>query len=265
MLVAVPPADPGPDSPDGASALTWIGHSTALIELDGARVLTDPVLRERIGPLRRIVPMPAAGVSADLDAVLLSHLHADHLDLPSLQQLPAETAVIAPAGAGAWLSRQGIANVQEIAAGQELAVGSLTVAATPARHDSRRRPGGPRANAVGFVLSGSSSVYFAGDTDLFDEMSSLAGSVDVALLPVWGWGPTLGPGHLDPARAATAAQRIAPRLTVPIHWGTYALPRPLRGSADSHAPPRSFAAHLATLAPEIEVRILDPGERTNLR
>jgi L-ascorbate metabolism protein UlaG (beta-lactamase superfamily) len=119
---------------------------------------------------------------------------------------------------------------------------------------------------VGFVLSGeSSSVYFAGDTDLFDEMSDLAGSVDVALLPVWGWGPTLGPGHLDPARAATAAQRIAPRLTIPIHWGTYALPRPFRGSRDPHAPPDAFAGHLADLAPEIEVRILEPGERTNLR
>lgn len=264
MLVPVPPADPGQDSPDHISALTWVGHSTALIELDGARILTDPVLRERIGPLRRIAPMPSAGVTVDLDAVVLSHLHADHIDLPSLQRLPAETAVIAPAGAGVWLARNGIGNVHEIAEGQEMPLGPLTLAATPARHDARRRPGGHRATAVGFVLTGTSSVYFAGDTDLFDEMSNLAGSVDVALLPVWGWGPTLGPGHLDPVRAATAAQRIAPRMTVPIHWGTYALPRPFRGSRDREEPPRSFAAHLADLAPQIEVRILQPGDRTNL-
>ena len=162
MLVRVPPADPGQDGRDHISALTWVGHSTALIELDGARILTDPVLRERIGPLRRIVAMPSAGVTADLDAVLLSHLHADHIDLPSLQRLPAETAVIAPAGAGVWLARNGIANVQEIAEGQEIPVGPLTLAATPARHDARRRPGGHRATAVGFVLTGTSSVYFAG-------------------------------------------------------------------------------------------------------
>jgi L-ascorbate metabolism protein UlaG (beta-lactamase superfamily) len=253
------------DREQPAAALTWVGHSTVLIELDGARILTDPVLRGRIGPLRRTVPVPAAGVASDLDAVLLSHLHADHLDLPSLRLLPAQTAVIAPVGSGAWLSRQGIANVQEIGAGGQLPVGPVTVGATAARHGSKRRPGGPRASAVGFVLSaGSGSVYFAGDTDLFDEMSDLAGSVDVALLPVWGWGPTLGPGHLDPARAATAAQRIAPRLAIPIHWGTYAAPRPFRGGGDPQAPPVAFARHLAGLAPEIEARILQPGERTNL-
>ena len=114
------------------------------------------------------------------------------------------------------------------------------------------------------VRGPSGSVYFAGDTDLFPEMAGLSGTIDVALLPVAGWGPTLGPGHLDARRAAEAAAVIAPRVAVPIHWGTLAPPRPLRRHPDPSAPPREFAALVARVAPEVEVRVLEPGERTSV-
>jgi L-ascorbate metabolism protein UlaG (beta-lactamase superfamily) len=114
---------------------------------------------------------------------------------------------------------------------------------------------------VGYVARGENSAYFAGDTGLFPAMAELAGSIGVALLPVSGWGPTLGPGHLDAARAAEAADLIAPRVAIPIHWGTFAPIRPLKGHPDPSRPPREFAELVARRAPEVEVRVLEPGER----
>jgi L-ascorbate metabolism protein UlaG (beta-lactamase superfamily) len=105
-------------------------------------------------------------------------------------------------------------------------------------------------------------VYFAGDTDLFDEMAQMRGRVDVALLPIAGWGPSVGPGHLDPERAAEAARRIAPTLAIPIHWGTLALPWPAaRGPADPERPAREFAERIKLVAPDVAMRVLAPGER----
>jgi L-ascorbate metabolism protein UlaG (beta-lactamase superfamily) len=152
----------------------------------------------------------------------------------------------------------------EIGVGEERRVGPLSVTAVRAKHDARRRPFGLHAEPLGYVVRGSNSVYFAGDTDLFPAMADLAGSIDVALLPVWGWGPALGPGHLDPARAADAAALIQPRVAVPIHWGTLALPRPLRRAMDQSRPAREFQVLTARRAPAVEVRVLAPGDRTEL-
>jgi L-ascorbate metabolism protein UlaG (beta-lactamase superfamily) len=245
--------------------LTYVGHATALVELDGARLLTDPVLRGRVGPLRRHGAPPAPGLTRGLDAVLISHLHHDHADLPSLRRIGRDVPLLVSPGAGELLVRRGFAAVSELAPGQSVRVGAVTVTATEAWH-----PGGGRferrSEAVGFLLSGGRRrVYFAGDTDLFDGMEALAGELDLALLPIWGWGPTLGAGHLDPERAARAAALLSPRIAVPIHWGTlYPLglarlrPEPLR------APPREFAARARELAPQVEVRVLAPGEATSL-
>jgi L-ascorbate metabolism protein UlaG (beta-lactamase superfamily) len=120
---------------------------------------------------------------------------------------------------------------------------------------------------VGYVISGSKTIYFAGDTDLFDEMSEL-GPVDVGLVPIWGWGPGLGRGggHLDPVRAAEAVARIRPDLVVPIHWGTYfpihlgLMGRP--GFVD--VPPVEFLAALKERAPELRAEVLRPGEGLDL-
>jgi L-ascorbate metabolism protein UlaG (beta-lactamase superfamily) len=246
--------------PDG---MTWVGHATALLEIDGMRVLTDPVLRSWVGPLERTAAAPSPEDSDEIDAVLLSHLHADHTDIPSLRRIGRATPVLAPKGAGAWLSRRGLEDVHELAPGETHRLGPLKVSATRAVHDGRRRPFGPSAEAVGYVVSGSrSSVYFAGDTDLFPDMAHLNGGIDLALLPVWGWGRTLGPGHLDPDRAATAAELIRPALAVPIHWGTFALPGGLSGLPDTEHPAREFARVAGDRAPDVGVRMLRPGERT---
>jgi L-ascorbate metabolism protein UlaG (beta-lactamase superfamily) len=244
------------------SRITWIGHATVLIELDGVKLLTDPLLRSWLGHLRRHGPPPPPGLVDGLDAVLVSHLHLDHLDLPSLRDVPRDTRLLVPRGAGRFLRREGFPHVEELAAGDETDVNGVRVAAVTAVHDRHRFPRGPEADTLGFIAG--ARVYFAGDTDLFDGMSDLAG-LDVALLPVWGWGPSLGSGHLDPAAAARAAALLRPRLAIPIHWGTF-YPRMLaRYKPDRLTdPPHEFAAAVARLAPEIDVRVVPPGESLDL-
>jgi L-ascorbate metabolism protein UlaG (beta-lactamase superfamily) len=230
-----------------------------LIELGGVRLLTDPVLRSRVVHLRRHGAVPAT--PDEVDAVLLSHLHHDHVDLPSLRQLTTRPRLICPRGAAAFLARAGF-DAEELSAGEETRVGGVVVHATPAEHDGRRHPLGPQADAIGFVLRGERSVYFAGDTDLFDGLAEL-GPVDVALIPVAGWAPALGPGHLDPERAARAVELLRPRIAVPIHWGTLH-PRWVQRGDWFREPPRRFAAQVAERAPEVEVRVLAVGESLEL-
>ena len=244
--------------------MSWLGHATVLLQIDGTRLLTDPVLGDRIGPLVRIARPVSFGPADALDGVLLSHLHADHADVDSLRRVARTLPLLAPRGAGRWLTRLGLREVQELSPGDEVKVGSLTIRATPAEHPSNRHPLGPRANPIGYVVLGSRRVYFAGDTDLFPAMVDLKASVDVALLPIGGWGRSLGPGHLDPRRAAEAAAVIAPTSVVPIHWGTFALVKPLRPGNDVWMPARQFAAFVEQCAPDVEVRVLAPGETIDL-
>ena len=245
--------------------LVFLGHSTAMIEIGGVRLLTDPLLRGRVAHLRRQVPAVDMKVCADPAAVLISHLHHDHLDLPSLRTLGRGTPLIVPRGAGGWLGSRGFTDVSEMGVGDTVHVGSVGVTAMPADHDGSRSPRVVRAQALGYVLRGTSAVYFAGDTGIFDEMSSMAPDLDVALLPVAGWGPTLGPGHMDPLEAARAAALLQPKVAVPIHWGTL-LPIGIasRHRASLGEPPRRFAAELARLAPGVEVRVLEPGQAMEL-
>jgi len=234
-------------------AVTWLGHATVLLELAGTRLLTDSLLRGRVAHLRRRVPPPAP--PGRLDAVLVSHLHRDHLDLPSLRGLDAGV-VIVPRG-GARVVRGLSHEIVELAAGDELAVRGVSVRAVEALHDGRRSPVGRPADAIGFIVAQSLRIYFAGDTELFDAMAGFA-PLDVALLPVAGWGPRLGPGHMDAEQAAAAAALLRPDLAVPIHWGTLAAPALRRGDPDE--PPRRFRARCAVLAPTTRVELLRPGE-----
>lgn len=256
-------------------AIRFLGHSTVRLELAGRVVLTDPVLAGRVGPLRRVCAPPAAGDHAGVDLVLLSHLHADHLHLPSLRRLRGARVVV-PRGAGEWLRGRGIEGVEELAPGEELVDGELRVTGVQAAHSGHRwgprSTRGPQARAMGHLLETADvRVYASGDTDLFDAMSDLP-RPDVALLPVWGWGPDLGPGHLDPDRAAEAVARLRPRVTVPVHWGTLApagLPRaPGRRGARMRdrlvAPPREFAAAVAASGAGTRVALTEPGDAVAL-
>jgi L-ascorbate metabolism protein UlaG (beta-lactamase superfamily) len=250
--------------PDGLW-LRWLGHASVVLELGGVRLLTDPLLRDGLGPLRRHGPRVEPAWYADVDGVLVSHLHRDHLDLPSLRQLAPRTRVMVPRGAGALVSRAGLRRVEELAPGEATTIGRVKVLATPANHAGDRPPSGPTGPALGYVVEGPTRVYFAGDTDLFPQMSDLAPGLDLALLPVGGWGPTLGPGHLNPHRAAQALRLLRPRAAVPIHWGTlWPLGLRARRSSLFSAPGREFTRHAAELASEVEVHVLPVGHALHL-
>ena len=237
--------------------ITWIGHATVLVELDETRLLTDPILRKRIAHLRRTGKAPGREELGRIDAALISHAHRDHLDVQSLRRLGPGVPVVAAEDAVKSLRRRGFRGpVDAVREGDERRVGGVTVQATPALHG---RPG----SAVGYLVQGSSTVYFAGDTDLFPGMAQLAERLDVALLPIWGWGPTLGEGHLDPERAAEAVRLLRPRVVIPIHWGSLH-PLGMSQAAFLSDPPNVFAHLVRERAPEVEVRLLTPGGTTSL-
>jgi Predicted Zn-dependent hydrolases of the beta-lactamase fold len=153
--------------------------------------------------------------------------------------------------------------ITEVVPGDRVPVGPLLVRVVPARHDGRRLPlGRHRVPALGFVLEGEVRTYFAGDTGLFDAMAGAVGPVDVALLPVGGWGPYLGTGHLNAARAAQALSVLSPRSAVPVHYGTY---WPIGMDAvrpyEFHAPGDEFVRQAAMVAPGVAVHRLGHGER----
>jgi L-ascorbate metabolism protein UlaG (beta-lactamase superfamily) len=248
--------DPGVTGDSHVDRIVYVGHATVLIELDGVRLLTDPVLAGWVGPLRRHPPAPPRCVAEAIDAVLISHLHRDHTDLLSLRRLSAP--LIVPAGTAGFFAGKGFGAVVGLARGETHQLGKVAVTATAADHGIGRRS--VEADPVGFLVDGTQRIYFAGDTDVFDGMAELGEGLDLALLPVWGWGPTLGPGHMDPERAAQAAALLSPRIAVPIHWGTLyptglarLRPRPLR------EPGPEFAARTRALAPQVDVHVLMPG------
>ena len=173
--------------------------------------------------------------------------------------------MIAPAGLSDALGH--FDSVAEVWVGDAVGVLGMRITAVPAEHEgSRHSLSGVVAEALGYVIAcGDVRIYFAGDTDLYDGMAEAVGHVDLALLPVWGWGPSLGEGHMDPVTAARAAALLMPRVVVPIHWGTLYPAGLARFRPDPlNDPPREFQTHCAALAPEVDVRVLAPGESTTL-
>jgi L-ascorbate metabolism protein UlaG (beta-lactamase superfamily) len=254
--------------------LTWLGHSSVLVETDGVRVVADPLLRRRIGALRRVAAMPDTAAQLPLtgvDCVVVSHLHHDHCDLPSLRALDAPVLVVPPGGAR-WLAARGLPDAVELAPGEALDLSSgVRIVATPAEHLGRREPWGPTAMCVGHLVEGrAATAWLAGDTGLFAGMAGMAGlsrrgRIDVAAVPVWGWGPNLGPGHLDPERAAEAVVRVGASRAVPVHWGTLHpafLSHSMRSQLDGPGP--RFAAALAALATPARADLLAVGDAVAL-
>lgn len=246
--------------PETTDRVTYLGHSTFLIEHGGARILTDPILTRRVTFIRR-VGRQLADDPLDPSVVLISHAHHDHLHRASMTRLRRDVPVVVPRGLGRLVSSWGARDVTEVSAGDAITAGGARLTATRAVHSGFRPPSGPRAEAIGFLVEGGGRrTYFAGDTDLYPEMADLAElRIDLALLPVWGWGPNLGPGHLDPERAAEAVSVIRPRVVIPMHWGTL---WPIALHWRRHLlvdPPLVFARAVDGLALPTRVVILPPG------
>lgn len=254
-----------------AMEVTWVGHSTVLIDHDGYRAITDPLLTRRVAHLRRRRELPPAD-RADVDLALLSHVHIDHLHLPSLRKLRPDTAFVVPRNAAPLLRKAGYDDITEVVEGDVLEAGPLRIEVVHAEHKAGRGPHTRlTASPVGYIVDtdqtgahGGARVYFPGDTDLFADMATFT-DIDVALLPIWGWGSTLGTGHLDPPRAAEAAALMGPDVVVPIHWGTYApedgrraLPKWFTNA------PELFIEAMADTGQSDRLRVLDPGATLTL-
>jgi L-ascorbate metabolism protein UlaG (beta-lactamase superfamily) len=238
--------------------LTFLGHSTVLIEVDELRILTDPMLAQWLGPIHRHHAPVAEEFLSDIDAIFISHAHQDHLHVPSLRRVPGKPTLLVPRGLGTVVDKAGLP-VTEVGIGDKLVIDQVELEVTYAEHAGRRLPFGPDAPAIGAVIRGSQNVYFAGDTDVFDAMTSF-GALDVALLPVWGWGPRLGPGHMDPKKAAQAAAMLKPRMAVPIHWGTlYPLGAKQIDPGPLNEPGQAFVEACRWRAPDVAVRVIPIG------
>jgi L-ascorbate metabolism protein UlaG (beta-lactamase superfamily) len=216
-------------------SVTWVGHATVLLDIAGVRILTDPTLTPRVAHLRRRRPVLPPG---RVDVVAISHLHMDHLHRPSLRQvIGRDTPILLPAGGLPLVRALPNGRAHELRRGDAREVDGLTesvrIEAVHAEHSPRRGPHSRRtAPALGYVVRARGrAIYFAGDTGPFNAMADF-GPLDLAFLPIWGWGPTLGERHLDPTTAARATAVVRADRVVPIHWGTYS---PMR--ARPGAPP----------------------------
>lgn len=248
--------------------ITFLGHATVLVELDGLRMLTDPVLRKQVGPLWRRTPKPHLGALSGLDAILISHLHLDHYDPASLRLLDKGLLIVGPPGSARSLRWRGFMDVYELGPGESLRLGTVEITATEAKHPRGRHPLIQGPPSVGYVISGSHDIYFAGDTGLFPGMADLWSDLDVALLPIAGLGPFLPEvKHLSPRHAVRAIELLRPRLAIPIHWGTYHLPGTalMRMRPDIHREaPLVFMREAAALETATRTVMLEPGEAFDL-
>lgn len=246
-----------------ADELTWIGHSSLTLTLDGVRLLSDPVLTGRVAHLRRRSASPSLDVR-QCDLVLISHAHLDHLHRRSLRLVSAASpgaVVVTPRGTGRLVADLGWQEIHEVAVGDTLNVAGVQITATEARHKGGRgRRDDPSMPPVGYLVERAGRrVYLAGDTDLYPAMATL-GPLALAAVPIFGWWRRLGVGHLDPDRAAEAVVLLDPARVVPVHWGTFA---PETGVAYPNwldRPAVEFAAALARRGLADRLLLLEPGE-----
>lgn len=242
----------------------WLGHSSVVLDLDGVRVLTDPLLRPHAGLLRRLAPRPVPASWSRPDVVLLSHLHHDHAELRSLRMLEGAVLMSAPENV-AWLRRRRLADTVPLDEGWTAAGAGVAVRQVAAEHHHRPMPHRPNAAHGHLVRGPSGTVWFAGDTGLFPGMAAMpalaGGPIDVAVVPVWGWGPRLSAGHLDPETAARAVALSGARFAIPVHWGTLHPPLVTRFARSwLELPGERFAGAVADQAPGCTAVILAPGE-----
>jgi len=225
--------------------ITWVGHSTFLLQLGGVNVLTDPVWSRRASPLAwagpsRLVP---AAVPFDalppIDVVVISHDHYDHLDVRTVERLNARFGAqlqwVAPLGHAAWLQRRGVERIIELDWWQDVALqtdgGVLDVTATPAQHWTKRTPWSERTRLwSSFVLRtrDAGSVFFCGDSGWFDGFRDIAahGPFDAVLMPIGAYDPRwfMKAAHMNPEEAVQSYVELGARGTfVAMHWGTFRL------------------------------------------
>jgi L-ascorbate metabolism protein UlaG (beta-lactamase superfamily) len=255
--------------------ITYIGHATLLLELGGRRLLTDPNFDEHLGGFLKRVSRPGIALDAlpALDAVLLTHAHADHLSFDSLDRLPQDVPVFAPPAVQRWLAGKGYRQVVPLAPGTSAELGTLRVHAAAATHmGARYAVDRWRAGANMYLVDGADAgtFFFAGDTALTPESHHLVEqqlhrtgrALDVALLPI-GHAPWYKPGfrkgHLTSDDALVLFDRLQARFLIPYHWGTFN-----HVTSTAHDAITRLRASLPDFARHADVRIIEPSETFEL-
>jgi L-ascorbate metabolism protein UlaG (beta-lactamase superfamily) len=250
--------------------VTYIGHATLLIEVSGVRILTDPNFDLRLGGFLRRVSRPgiALGALPKLDAILLTHAHADHLSFDSLNALPSDMPLYAPPAVSRWLNRLGYAHALPVAPGDAVEVGGVRIAAAAAKHLGARYAVDRWRSAANMYLldAGELTCFFAGDTALTpdshrmveERLRARGRTLDLAMLPIghapW-WKPGFRRGHLTSDDALELWHRLGARFFIPYHWGTFH-----HVSAGPYDAINVLRARLEAHQRRDEVKVLEPGE-----
>jgi len=249
--------------------VTWIGHATLLVQLDGVNILTDPIWSDHAGPLgigpRRLVP-PGVRLQdlPPIHAVVISHDHYDHLDVHTVQQLVRlyHPTFFVPLGLRAWLAERGVREVVELDWWQRHTHRGLTFVATPAQHGSGRTltDQNLRLWSSWVVLGRDRRFFFAGDTGYTPALAEIGkrlGPFDVAAIPIGGYSAYAAhhPNHVSPEEGVQLFEDVRGQRLVPMHWGTFALNRePFR------EPPERLLAEALRRGLEERIALLSPGQ-----
>jgi L-ascorbate metabolism protein UlaG (beta-lactamase superfamily) len=214
----------------GGTTVTYLGHATVLVESAEGTLLTDPVFSERIGRIftKRTTPSTAVPEAMPpLSAVLISHAHHDHLDYRSLRRLRPPPPMVVPWGLSLPMRWHGFEKTRVLRAWESTTIGGWTIVAVPSRHFGGRLPLVGTSGHVGYVLSGPSCLYFAGDTGLDEALFREVGrrfDIDLAILPIAGAVfPWFRSNHMNALDALQALDWLGARRMLPMHYATFPL------------------------------------------
>jgi L-ascorbate metabolism protein UlaG (beta-lactamase superfamily) len=232
--------------------VTFIGHSTTVIDLGGTRILTDPNYSSRIGFSTSLKCLP------QIQIIAVSHGHYDHLDAPTMEMFPKNITVVVPPRLDGMVRKMGFTDVRVMRPGEVMEVAGVKIFCVPARHFTGRNPFNPASGYQGYIFQKGKSVYFAGDTALFQGFSDIGklAHINLALLPIGAYRPSpFRMNHMSPADALHALTLLGADAMVPIHFGTFKL------SLESMTePPVFLMEEAARRGLDSKVHVLRPGD-----